>query len=335
VKNIVRNTLGIALSVALLWWALHDVHWTSVRADLAKTNLPLLVLAALVATCDFPLRAWRWRPILSPVAPGLGFGVLFRATCIGMALNNVIPARIGELFRAYALSREEKRVPFSAAFASLAVDRVFDACIVLLLMVVAAFDPSFPRGTMVAGQPLSRWVGGGAILVAAAFTGLYMLVFFPDRLLRLYELLARRVAPRFEARGREALMHFTAGLGVLRHPGRFAIVFLWTLAHWLVNALSFWIGFRAVGIHTSFGSALLLQGLIAIGVAVPQGPGFFGVFEALAKAGLVLYGVDSSLAVTWAVGFHILSFIPVTVMGLWFFWTLGLHMSDIEREQRA
>ena len=80
---------------------------------------------------------------------------------------------------------------------------------------------------------------------------------------------------------------------MLRSPRRFAVVLWWTLAHWLLNALAFWVGFRAAGMDLPFSAALFLQGIIAIGVAVPQAPGFFGVFEHFARIGLVgVYGVS-------------------------------------------
>ena len=72
-----------------------------------------------------------------------------------------------------------------------------------------------------------------------------------------------------------------------------------------------------------------MQGIVALGVAVPSSPGFFGVFEAAAVAGLTLYGVPEALAVSWGIGFHILSFIPITVLGAWYFTRLRLHVSDL------
>jgi uncharacterized protein (TIRG00374 family) len=248
--------------------------------------------------------------------------------------NNVAPARAGEFARAYALSRETPRIPFSSAFASLAVDRIFDAFVVLLLMLAAMFDPAFPRGQLVAGQPVGNWVGSGTMVAVAVLGVLYLIVFFPARLVALYERFARRVAPRFEERGRHALLAFAAGLGVLRNPGRFAAVFAWTLAHWLLAGLAFWLGFKAVGIAAPVSGAYFLQGLIAIGVAVPSAPGFFGVFEALSKAGLGVYGVDPTRAVSWAIGHHLLSFIPITLIGIYYFARLGLHFRDIERPPR-
>jgi hypothetical protein len=98
-----------------------------------------------------------------------------------------------------------------------------------------------------------------------------------------------------------------------------------------VNALAFWIGFRALGIDVPYSAANFLQGIIAIGVAPPSSPGFFGVFEAAAKVGLEVYGVPGGQAVSWAIGFHIPSFIPITLIGLYYFARLGLHFSDSRR----
>src|SRR6185437_8770040 len=151
-----------------------------------------------------------------------------------------------------------------------------------------------------------------------------------------FELFSRRVAPRLERRGVVALASFASGLGVLRHPGRFLEVLFWAVVHWLTNGLAFWLAFKAVGIGAPFSAALLVQGLIAIGVSVPSAPGFFGVFEYVGQQGLGLYGVDVSRATSWAVGFHILTYIPITLIGIYYFLRLGLHFRDLSQaEQRA
>src|ERR687885_377717 len=162
-----RGALGVALSVAALWWTLRGVDFAEVVGNIRRSDPLLLALSTVAATAIFPLRARRWRPILHSVAPDLPFGPLWRATAIGMMVSNVIPARAGELARAYALARETPRVSFTAAFASVAVDRVFDAGVVLLLMFVAMLDPRFESGTLVAGQPASRVIVGGAVFAGA------------------------------------------------------------------------------------------------------------------------------------------------------------------------
>ena len=327
-----KSALGIALSVGLLVWTLRGESPSEIWQQISQANIPLLILSAAMATAIFPLRAMRWRVILEPVAPNIPIGSLWRAIAIGMMVNNIYPARLGEIARAYALTRESNRVSLTSSIASLAVDRVFDALTLMLLLVSAMLAPDFPQGMTVGGQPVQR----GAMVFAAGAIGLfvvlYVIVAFPEFLVRLYAAAVGRVAPRLVERGSTIIHSFSQGLGVLRSPRRFAAVFLWALAHWLVNALAFWMAFRAFGIDVPFSAANFLQGIIAIGVALPSSPGFFGVFEAAAKVGLDVYQVPGRLAVSWAIGFHILAFIPITVIGFYYFARLGLHFSDFKAQ---
>ena len=331
-----RSAIGVALSVVLLWWTLHDVSMSAVWHELGSSSIPLFLASVFCATIIFPLRALRWRTILQPVSPNTPFGPLWRSTAIGMMVNNLIPARAGEIARGYALTRETG-IPLPTSIASLAVDRLFDVLVLLLLGVVAFLDPAFPRGARIAGQSLGSLAQGSIALVVLLIVALYALAFFPAQLVRAYELFARRVSPTLEAKGKEVLSRFSEGLSVLRSPRRFLAVLAWTILHWLVNALAFWLGFRAVGLNLPFSAALFLQTLIAIGVALPSAPGFFGVFEKLANVGLAIYGVGADKATSWAIGYHILSFIPITVIGVYYFARLGLHFREIEtaRESEA
>lgn len=324
-----RGALGIALSALLLWWAFRDAPFGEVLDHIRHANVWLLLAATVVGTSIFPLRARRWRTILDPVAPALPFGMLWRSTAIGMMISNVVPARAGEVARAYALTRETDRVPFTAAFASIAVDRVFDAAVLLMLMFAAMMDPRLAAGASIGGRPISELALGGLVFAVAVLTVLYLMVFFPALVLTGYGWFARLVSPRLEERGRGHLEAFMSGLGVLRSPRRFVAVFWWTLLHWLVNAAAFWIGFIAFGIDAPFSAALFLQGIIAIGVAVPQAPGFWGTFELLGKLGLALYGVRDGLAVAWGFSYHLLSFIPITLIGAAYFIRMGIHLGDV------
>jgi len=324
-----RSAIGIALSVALLYWTLRDVDPAELWEVLRHSHAGWWTLAVIGATAIFPLRAIRWRLILDPVAPSLPYGMLWRAIAIGMMVNNVYPARAGEPARAFALTRETPKVGFAAAFASLAVDRVFDALVLLALLFAGAMQLPAAQGTLVAGQPMSNWIGLGTIAMVALLGVLYLIVAFPARLIGIFEAFSRRVAPRFESRGRDALLAFAAGLGVLRNPRKFAAVLFWTTLHWVLNATAMWCGFRAVGIETALTSAFVVQGLLAIGVAAPSSPGFFGIFEYVAKISLVLYGVSESDAVAWGFGYHILTFIPITIIGLFYFGRLDLRFGDL------
>ena len=330
-----RGILGVVISVALLWWTLRGESFSEIWSVLRESNAGLFVLAAAVATLMFPLRAWRWRYILEPTAGTIPFGPLWRATAIGFMVNNVSPARAGELARAYVLSRETGRISFTASLASLVVDRVFDALVVVLLLLVAVSLPGFPTGATVGGWSMSRLLLAGAMVAIAALVVLVLAALFPDRLARLWERALGGRAPRLMARGREILLSFGAGLGVLRDLRLSAIVFVWALISWLVNGASFWIAFKAVGIEAPFTAALFLQSVLAASVAAPSAPGFFGVFEAAAKIALGVYGIDNTLAVSYALGYHLLGWLPITAIGFWYLGKMGLHLKDMKNSQDA
>jgi uncharacterized membrane protein YbhN (UPF0104 family) len=60
-----------------------------------------------------------------------------------------------------------------------------------------------------------------------------------------------------------------------------------------------------------------MQGLLVLGISIPSTPGFFGPFEAVIVAVLALYGVPNDLAFSYAISYHLTSFAPITLLGLW------------------
>lgn len=330
-----KSALGILLSALLLWWTLRGESLADVWSVLRESNLVLFALGTAVATCIFPLRARRWQTILEPVAGTIAFGPLWRSTAIGMMMNNVFPLRAGEFARAFALTREVPRVPITTSLGSLAVDRIFDAIVLLALMFGAMLDPIFPSGATVAGRTVPQLAAGGVGFVIVLLAVCYAVVLQPARVLTLVGAVASRIAPTYEATLVRLVEHGVGGLAVLKDTRRFLAVLLWALAHWLTHALGLYICFKAVGVEVPFTAALFLQGILGIGVAIPSSPGFFGVFETFAVVGLGVYGVPKDLAISWALGYHILSFIPITVMGAVYFAKLGLSVSTLRRAADA
>src|ERR1035437_1216238 len=201
-KNGVRAALGVLLSVMLLWWTMKDTSVHAVWDVLSKSSLPLWIACMVFATAIFPLRARRWQALLAPVAGRLPFRSLWEATAIGMMATNVIPFRAGEFARPFALSRAEPRVKFTAAFASVAVDRLFDATVVLLMMLLATLDPAFPSQQPIGDHTLAFYLKPTALFLGLVLAGLVLFVVAPDRVFAISDAIMRRVAPRFEPKVR-------------------------------------------------------------------------------------------------------------------------------------
>ena len=121
------------------------------------------------------------------------------------------------------------------------------------------------------------------------------------------------------------------GLSVLSSPGRILAAAGWSLGVWGLSALSFYVMFAAFGIPVDFSGALLMQGLIMFGIALPSTPGYVGAFELPIIAVLALYGVDKSLAAAYALTYHVLTFLPITLLGAWSVARTNLGLAALRR----
>jgi uncharacterized protein (TIRG00374 family) len=327
-----KGALGVAISIGLLWFAFRDVHLAEVWARIRAADPFLLALSALLVTLPFPLRALRWKPLLRPAYADTRFRPRFAATTIGFMANNLLPARVGEFARAYALSRLEP-VRVSASFGSLVVERLFDGLMVVLLLLIALAWPTFPSVPGRDFGTIALWMGGA---FAAGFAVILVMVARPERAVRVFESVARYLPRSVRRPVVDALDAFLEGLSALRDPRLVIEIFLWSVVTWLVADLGIWVGMLAFGIQAPFIAAVFLQSVIALAVAIPSAPGFFGVFEAAARVGLVeVWGVASSSAVAFAVGVHLVGFIPVTAVGLYYLWRLGISWRDVEESEET
>lgn len=296
---------------------MHDVDPAAVLAHARRADIGWLAATVVLATLTFPIRTLRWRLILRDVeGQRLPLVPLWRAVAVGFMANNLLPARAGEVARAYMANRLLP-VRFTTALASIGVERVFDGLVMAGLIALGVALPSFPRQAAIEGLPVARVVLTLGALFGAALIMALLVVHRPALWLGLARRVLGRVLPeRIAARLLAIAEGLVAGLSVLTHPGRFSGVVAWSLVLWGVNGASFWAAFRAFDLAVPPEAALVLQGLIGFGVAVPASPGFVGVFEAVTRVTLAFYAVPADLAVSYAVTYHVTTFVPITVLGL-------------------
>ncbi len=318
--------LGLLITAALLYWVLRGTSLSDIAEHLRTARKGPLALAVALATFGFVIRTARWRSLLRTADGGpVPWSVLWHATAMGFMANNTLPFRLGELLRAYAASRLG-RVPMTAAFSSIAVERALDGLTLLAMLGVALFGAGLPANTLIGNNRLDALAQKAAIVCAVIFAGALFVVLFPmttERLMRVlvpFKGLADRLVRLVEG--------LRLGFGALRSPARLAAAVCWSIVHWLIGALSFYVAFAAFGIEVGFAGALLVQSILAFGLAAQLTPGYFGQFEVVAAAALALFGVPNDLAVAYALTYHISTFLPIVLLGLVSLSRTGLHLRD-------
>lgn len=317
----IRTIGSLGLSALFLFLAVRGIEWSEVGGALANARWVWLVPMILVPLLSLVVRAFRWGVFVRPLA-AVPTGTLISATAIGFAANMVLPLRAGEVVRPWVLTRKTG-IRFPAAFATVALERLFDLATLVLFFAAASLGLPLPE----------EWRASGRVLFAtfAAFlVGVTIWVVAPGPVFRLTAWLARPLPDGPRERLLGIVGHFSdglAGLGSLRAVGE---AILWSLAAWLVLALAFGFGFFALGLDVPFFEcALVVTAVVAIAVSVPGGPGFVGMFQAGCVVALGLYGVPRSIAFSYSILTHVAQFLATVAFGLYFFLREDLHIKDV------
>jgi glycosyltransferase 2 family protein len=307
--------LGVAVSVGLLAWAVRGVSLQDIWRQIRAAHPAPLALAVILATLTFPLRLIRWR-LLLPDRDRAPYpaGPLWHAIALGFMANNILPLRAGELVRSYTASRLAQ-IRFTTVLSSIAVERIFDGLTVVALLSAALLFADLPPDLTIWGASLARLTKIAGLAGCAALLASVLVLALPAQA----ERLVRRFIPRAHVADRivSLIEGIRQGLVVLRSPGRLMGVVFWSFVLWNLNALALFVAFGAFDIAVSYWGALLMQGLLVLGISIPSTPGFFGPFEAVIVAVLALYRVPNDLAFSYAISYHLTSFVPITLLGLW------------------
>ena len=330
-----KVVLGVGVSAFFIWWVLRGEDPGEIVAQISRANPWYFLASMVVGMFGYFIRALRWNVLLQPVAPVTRVRSRFAAICIGFTVNNVFPARLGEIARPFALSRAEK-VTVSGAFGSLVVERFLDSLVLVTLFLVPMALPSFPgTADFLAGA-------GGTILkatfvmLAVFLASLVALLIFPEPLVRLAERICGRLPGPTGERLVGALESFLHALKVLRHPRLLTQAILWSYGFWIWHGWSFWLGMKAFGIDLGLDAALFTTAVVGFAVAIPASPGFFGTFQLGADLALNgVYGVAAPATLAFAFGYHLGGFFPITIIGFYYVWRMGFSVADMRGSRAA
>jgi uncharacterized protein (TIRG00374 family) len=237
---------------------------------------------------------------------------------IGFMANNVLPMRLGEIVRAYSLGMSAG-VSKSTAFATIVVERAFDLLAILLFLGLGLLRHSFAPWVQAAGYAALA-ICLGMFLVMALFR------WKRETALRLFRFVVRRLPERMAEKTEALLTRFLDGLEVLARGNQLVWVTVLSVATWLAMALGFYFCVLAFGMDLPWDASLVLMVVCALAVMLPSGPGFVGTFEVGARYGLELFGVPENTALSYAVYYHAVQFLPITALGFYHLWRESLSL---------
>jgi glycosyltransferase 2 family protein len=306
-SRVLRLLPGFLISALAIGALVFAVDWRKTADAWSHAQLWVLVPAMVCILGAMLARAIGWRYLMGNAVPiRRSFWVLN----ISYLLNGILPLRLGDVARAYLISRRRDDAPAEvtagAALCAVALERMFDLAFTCVL-VLSVF-------------PLIAGVGWSSRVLLYAF-GLALAFFLMLMLLGFLRGWILRAAGKFALRApflrpmMVPLNHFLDALEEVRNVRRSVPAFLWIGTALLLWAAEYWIVLRGF-----FPDAPVYWGLLSlvgglIGVALPSSPSSLGVFEGAVTVVLTMSGMALSTVVAYALAIHMLNIVSLMALG--------------------
>jgi uncharacterized protein (TIRG00374 family) len=302
------------------------VELEKLYSALRTIDYRFLVPAVLLNVSSPWVQAHRWRYLLKSVKE-VKTSSLFSVVMIGFLGNSTLPAKLGELIKAFVIGRKEG-ISKSSSLATIAVERTFDGMTVVFLLVVTSLF-----------APLPGWVNKLAYLGLLLNVGLLsFLLFFKHRTDRATSLVSSVLRPfpqKLTGRALGLLTLFAEGLRVLEEGGQLTMVSVLSVLLWLIPALVTLSVFHALSLTVPPIAALVVVVIVALGIMLPFSPGNVGTTEYLCIVALALFGVEKSDALSLSIVLHASQLVPMTVIGLFCLWLEQLSLRELREVEQA
>jgi glycosyltransferase 2 family protein len=295
---------GVLISLVAIYLVFKVANFNDLTSAFTKIK-PLFIVSAIILTVLFCLtRAFASRVLLNRKAT---VSQAFYAVNAGYLLNNLFPLRAGEFGRAILLGQTTGLGTFHV-LSTIIIERVFDlAFAALLLLSSLPLALSLTWAKPVAITTLTLVVIGLTIMFLIARNREIVHAWVlkgPGK----YKLVQKFILPYLD--------NLLEGLGALTRPQSFLMAVFWIAISWIIGILNYYIVVLSIEPNAPIWWGVLLDSVLAMGIAIPSAPAALGVFEASLVGALALVGIDSTFALAYAVVMHFTQFATTGILGM-------------------
>jgi uncharacterized protein (TIRG00374 family) len=303
-NNLKRILPGLLISIVLIAAILSFVDFKTTLTALKTANYGLIGIAAILSFVWLAVRAVVWRTLLRDKPTYQD--VLFTAG-EGYLLNNFLPFRLGEIGRAFLLSRKSGGLTFAEIIPTIVIERTVD-----LIISAIIFLGALPYVVNAESSPTLGYVLGGVMVFGLVL--MYILARNNQWALDLFHKLSARF-PALQKTGGSFLESFFQGLGVLTDGWLFMRFLFWMILNWAIALLAYYLMTLAFFPEAQWIWAVFGLGMAAFGGAIPSAPGGVGTFEGAVVFGLTRFTADESTALAAALVMRIYNYLNSGVIG--------------------
>jgi len=325
-SNGLKLGVGIIISVIFMYFAFRKVNFHQMISAFASVDYFFILLVFFSVLLSDWLRAVRWQYFLIPIKR-IDVWSLFSSIRIGYAANVLLPARLGDVLRAYVIGRK-RNISASSAFATIVTEKFADMFSLLILMALTLVIYPFPDWVKRSGYIMS-------IVTIVFFGFLILLKKNTEKTLTFVRFILSPFPERFYVKFQRVIFSFLRGFVGLRNWTDYVIMTLLSFLIWVCYGLVFLFGFHAFDFHLPWVAPLVLMVITTVSIVIPSSPGYIGTYHLLCQLSLGLFGISQSTALAFAFVIHGVNVFPFFLLGLAFAWKEGINISKMSESQKA
>jgi hypothetical protein len=314
-----KMILGFLISALFLYLAFRRIDLTETLGIIFSMNIYLVLLSFAIGIVGLIVRSKRWKIFIGHEEKTKDIPVksFFEATCVGQMMNNILPFRMGDFGQAVFLA-VRKDLSKSVVFSTVIMERLVDIFPPLVILFVGSFFVLLPKDI---GKARVFITMGIVIAVIAA------ILIFQSKLMSFL----RNIIPKnkFGEQLHKFIEHFYQAAGFVKDRNKLFWVVGFTALLWSLYALSAYLLMLSVNLNKGFFSGFLVLGITAISVAIPSSPGYVGTWEFFCILALSIFKVKKSMALSFAILYHLMAWLPTTVIGAYVLMKSGISFAKL------
>ncbi len=309
-------TLGYGVAAVALVWVFAKFPFGQLLEHLRTLDWRWIALAVVLELAVYFLEAWRWMVMLRPVGSPK-YAACVQSVFVGLFVNDVLPARAGEVIRCFLLSYKSD-VPLSLALTSDFIMRIMDGVWVVLIYLMVTYQ----IGNHVAVDRV-MWVFAAVVLPVAC---LILLAVFHKQ--KAHGLVGGK---GWAAKCRHLMdeIHRLGHWGPL--GGSMAIGGL----YWVAQIGAIWAITRADGFYFNAADMAYLAVVKTVGTLIPNAPANVGAFQAATIIALEPSLTEPGDAKVLAQIIFAFITLPLVIAGAIATATAGFNLGDLKRRAEA
>jgi uncharacterized protein (TIRG00374 family) len=297
-----KIALGLIISISLIFFLFYKIDLKNVENVLWRFNTKVLFVLFLVYISGMFLRSIRWRLLINQREQIKGV-IVFKALVIVYMINNLLPAKVGELARAEYLKRK-KSISRSFLFGTIFIERMWDLSMVMILFAFSLLFSKTSRDVFMHNQWI-MYLMAGVILLSIYF------MLRPKFITWIVKYFPERVKSRIE----QIIFSFTDAMHFINNKRSLICVGFLSFVIWGLTLLSAYSILWGLGIVLPIHAYLFLIAAGVFGMVIPSTSGGIGVYHAVTTAALLLFNVAPEKALAFAIIAHAFDFFPNIIFG--------------------